>query len=153
MTDIHPDAQARARAQFDELVRDVRPALHRYCARMVGSSIEGEDVVKTISIINHDDGSVQQMPMDGVFIYLHGAAPSVDFLDSSVSLGDKSCILTHQATATSIPGIYAAGDVTCVAVRQVVVSAAFGCIAALEAEKYLRQRKVLKYDWAKQADS
>jgi RNA polymerase sigma-70 factor (ECF subfamily) len=46
MTDIHPDAQARARAQFDELVRDVRPALHRYCARMVGSSIEGEDVVQ-----------------------------------------------------------------------------------------------------------
>lgn len=130
---------------------------HNPAIRIIGHSrlvsIEGEDVVKTISIIDHDDGSVQQMPMDGVFIYLHGAAPSVDFLDSSVSLGDKSCILTHQATATSIPGIYAAGDVTCVAVRQVVVSAAFGCIAALEAEKYLRQRKVLKYDWAKQAGS
>lgn len=114
-------------------------------------SIAGEDVVKTISILNQDDGSVQQLPADGVFIYLHGAAPSVDFLDSDVSKGDKSCILTHQATATSIPGVYAAGDVTCLAVRQVVVSAAFGCIAALEAEKYLRQRKSLRYDWAKEA--
>jgi RNA polymerase sigma-70 factor (ECF subfamily) len=46
MTDATPDAQARARAEFDDLVRDVRPALHRYCARMVGSSIEGEDVVQ-----------------------------------------------------------------------------------------------------------
>lgn len=130
--------------------QDLHPALRILAHSRLGS-IAGEDVVQQISIIDHDDGSVQQLPMDGVFIYLHGAAPSVDFLDSSVSRGDKSCILTHQATATSIPGVYAAGDVTCLAVRQVVVSAAFGCIAALEAEKYLRQRKALKYDWAKEA--
>lgn len=130
--------------------QDLNPAIQIIGhSRLV--SIEGEDVVKSISIIDHDDGSVQQLQMDGVFIYLYGAAPSVDFLGSSVSQGAKSCVLTHQATATSVPGVYAAGDVTCLAVRQVVVSAAFGCIAALEAEKYLRQRKVLKYDWTKQA--
>ena len=116
-------------------------------------AIEGEEVVEAITILDQDDGSARQLQADGVFIYLHGAAPAVDFLDAALSLGDKSCILTHQATATSIPGVFAAGDVTCLAVRQVVVSAAFGCIAALEAEKYLRQRKSLRYDWAKEAGS
>jgi RNA polymerase sigma-70 factor (ECF subfamily) len=45
---VETDAQAAARRDFDELVRDVRPDLHRYCSRMVGSSIEGEDVVQDV---------------------------------------------------------------------------------------------------------
>jgi RNA polymerase sigma-70 factor (ECF subfamily) len=45
---METDAQAAARRDFDELVRDVRPDLHRYCSRMVGSSIEGEDVVQDV---------------------------------------------------------------------------------------------------------
>jgi thioredoxin reductase (NADPH) len=129
--------------------QDLNPAFHLITdSRLI--SVNGDDVVRNIIIRHHTDGKEQLIQTDGVFIYLHGATPSVDFLDSSVSKGDNACILTHQTTATSIPGVYAAGDVTCSAVRQVVVSAAFGCIAALEAEKYLRRRKGLRYDWAKQ---
>jgi thioredoxin reductase (NADPH) len=50
---------------------------------------------------------------------------------------------------TSIPGVYAAGDVACTEVRQVVIAAANGCIAALSAEKYIHHRKRRKFDWAK----
>jgi thioredoxin reductase (NADPH) len=50
---------------------------------------------------------------------------------------------------TSIPGVFAAGDVTCTEVRQVVIAASNGCIAALSAEMYLHHRKRHKYDWAK----
>jgi RNA polymerase sigma-70 factor (ECF subfamily) len=45
---VETEARAAARTEFDELVRDVRQDLHRYCSRMVGSSIEGEDVVQDV---------------------------------------------------------------------------------------------------------
>jgi thioredoxin reductase (NADPH) len=50
---------------------------------------------------------------------------------------------------TSIPGVFAAGDVTCGEVRQVVVAAAFGCIAALSAEKFIHNRNRARSDWSK----
>lgn len=116
-------------------------------ARLV--AIEGDDLVRRIRIRHLDGSGEEEIPTDGVFIYLHGATPAVDFLDSAVTQGETSCILTHQATQTSLPGVFAAGDVTCSAVRQVVVSAAYGCIATLEAEKYLHQRPTHRFDWAK----
>lgn len=112
-------------------------------------SIEGDDVVKGIILHNIDTGEEREMPMDGVFIYLHGSRPVVDYLNHVVNLSDEKCILTDRMMETSIPGVYTAGDVTCVEVRQVVVAAAYGCIAALSAEKYLHHRKRRKYDWAK----
>jgi thioredoxin reductase (NADPH) len=112
-------------------------------------SIEGEDVVTRITLKSSKTGETQSLDMDGVFIYLHGSQPVVDFIDSSLSMNEQSCIMTHRTMDTSIPGVYAAGDVTCGEVRQVVISAAYGSIAALSAEKFLRQRKRMKYDWAK----
>ena len=130
---------------------DINPSIHVITSSSL-ISIAGDNVVKRILVKRFDSSRDQQIETDGVFIYLHGAAPSVDFLDSSIATGDKACIVTHQSTNTSIPGVYAAGDVTCSAVRQVVVSAAYGCIAALEAEKYIRQRRGHRYDWSKLSD-
>ncbi len=113
------------------------------------SSIEGDEYVTKIRIKDLDTGEERELPMDGVFVYLYGTQPVVDFLYSSVPLSDTSCVMTHRAMETSIPGVYAAGDVTCSEVRQVVLSAAFGSMAALSAEKYIRHRKRLKSDWIK----
>lgn len=112
-------------------------------------SIEGDEVVKSIMLQNIDTGEEREMPMDGVFIYLYGSRPIVDYLNFAVDLSDEECILTDRMMETSIPGVYTAGDVTCVEVRQVVVAASYGCIAALSAEKYLNKRKRRKYDWSK----
>lgn len=112
-------------------------------------SIEGDDVVKSIMLHNIATGEERMLPMDGVFIYLYGSRPIVDFLNFAVDLSDEECILTDKMMETSIPGVYTAGDVTCVEVRQVVVAAAYGCIAALSAEKYVHKRKRRKYDWSK----
>jgi thioredoxin reductase (NADPH) len=49
----------------------------------------------------------------------------------------------------SLPGVFAAGDVTCTEVRQVIIAAANGAMAALSAEKYIFGKKKLKYDWHK----
>jgi thioredoxin reductase (NADPH) len=113
------------------------------------TSIEGSDVVTSIKLKDVTTGDEQELPMDGVFVYLYGTQPVVDFLDTAVPLGEKTCIMTHRMMETSIPGVYAAGDVTCAEVRQVVISAAYGCIAALSAEKYIHHRKRTRFDWAK----
>lgn len=112
-------------------------------------SIHGTDVVTHIKVKNTESGEEQGLPMDGVFIYLVGSRPVVDFLNTSIPLSDTSCILTHRSMETSIPGIFAAGDVTCGEVRQVVVAAALGCIAALSAEKFIHNRTRARVDWTK----
>jgi thioredoxin reductase (NADPH) len=121
----------------------------RILAGRAVTSIYGSDVVTGVKVKNMEDGAEHEMPMDGVFIYLSGSQPVVDFLNSSVSLSEKKCVFTHRSMETSIPGVFAAGDVTCGEVRQVVVAAAYGCIASLSAEKYIHHRKRAKLDWVK----
>lgn len=113
------------------------------------ASIHGNGVVTHIKVRNTESGEEKEMPMDGVFVYLVGSRPVVDFLNASVSMSEKTCVMTHRTMDTSIPGVFAAGDVTCGEVRQVVVASGFGCIAALSAEKFIHNRKRTKFDWAK----
>lgn len=112
------------------------------------SQIEGEEVVERIRLRN-SEGKEEALELSGVFVYLHGSRPIVDFLQGALELSDDECIVTNKMMETSIPGVFAAGDVTCTEVRQVVIAAAHGCIAALSAEKYITQRKRRRYDWAK----
>lgn len=108
--------------------------------------IEGSELVERIRL-KDIKGNESTIDLSGVFVYLHGSRPIVDFLQGSVELSDDECIFTNKMMETSIPGVFSAGDVTCTEVRQVVVAAAHGCIAALSAEKYIFHRKRRRYDW------
>lgn len=112
------------------------------------SSIEGRELVEKIRMRDPEDKETD-LELSGVFVYLHGNKPVVDFLFGAIGTGEDGCIPINQMMETSIPGVFAAGDVTCAEVRQVVVAASHGCIAALAAEKYLYKRKKLRMDWAK----
>jgi thioredoxin reductase (NADPH) len=112
-------------------------------------SIEGSDVIEKIVVRNSETDEERDMAMDGVFVYLHGNKPIVDFLNLAVDISDDECIITKRMMETNLPGVFAAGDVTCVEVRQVVLAAANGCVAALSAEKFIHHRKRRKYDWVK----
>ena len=111
-------------------------------------SIEGEEVVERVKL-KDDAGNESTLELSGVFVYLYGSKPIVDFLQGSVELSDDDCIAVNRMMESNIPGVFAAGDVTCTEVRQVVVAAANGCIAALSAEKYIFHRKRRRYDWHK----
>lgn len=111
-------------------------------------SIEGNEVVERIRMVDGENKE-SDLELSGVFVYLHGSKPIIDFLGYSVDLSDEECIATNKMMETSIPGVFAAGDVICAEVRQVVIAASNGCIAALSAEKYIHHRKRHKYDWAK----
>jgi len=112
------------------------------------TSIEGNDLVQRIKMV--DSGNKEaELELAGVFVYLHGNKPVVDFLFGGLDTGEDGCVLVNNMMETSVPGVFAAGDVTCTEIRQIVVAAAHGCIAALSAEKYLYGRKKIRMDWAK----
>jgi len=111
-------------------------------------SIEGKEVVEKIRMV--DTGNkVSELELSGVFIYLYGSKPITDFLPDVLDTDKDGCIQVTPLMVTSVPGVFAAGDVTCTEVRQVVVAASDGCISALSAEKYISQRKGLRIDWGK----
>lgn len=112
------------------------------------TSIEGSMLVERIKMLDPDKKEVE-LELSGVFVYLHGNKPVIDFLYGTLKTREDGCILVNNLMETSISGVFAAGDVTCTEVRQVVVAASNGCIAALSAEKYLYKRSKLKMDWAK----
>jgi thioredoxin reductase (NADPH) len=112
------------------------------------SAIEGKEFVEKIKMFDPDHKEVK-VDLSGVFVYLHGNKPITDFLAGIIETGEDGCIPVNSMMETSIPGIFAAGDVTCTEIRQVVVAASQGCIAALAAEKYLYKRTRYRMDWAK----
>lgn len=111
-------------------------------------SIEGGETVERIRISDQDKKE-SELPVDGVFVYLHGSKPVVDFLQGAVELTENECVEINRMMETPIPGVFAAGDVICTEIRQVVTAASNGCVAALSAEKYVRHRTRRKSDWGK----
>ena len=112
------------------------------------TAIEGEEVVERIKMFDTEQKEIV-MDVSGVFVYLHGNKPVTDFLLGALETGEDGCISVNSMMETSIPGIFAAGDVTCTEVRQVVIAASQGCMAALSAGKYLSKKKKYRMDWAK----
>ncbi len=90
-------------------------------------------------IKNRETGETNTMDVDGIFIAI-GHAPAVELFKDQLKLKPSGYLWTApDSTATEIPGVYAAGDVTDDIYRQAVTAAGMGCMAALEAEKYLAE--------------
>ncbi|KZL21560.1 Glucosaminate ammonia-lyase [Pseudovibrio axinellae] len=98
---------------------------------------ESPAVVTGIRLKNRKTGETSEHATDGVFIAI-GHAPAVDLVKDQVKMKPSGYIWTEaDSTQTSIEGVYAAGDVTDEQYRQAVTAAGMGCMAALEAERYL----------------
>ncbi|MGE5238848.1 MAG: FAD-dependent oxidoreductase [Chloroflexota bacterium] len=110
------------------------------------TAIEGTDAVERVKL-KDSKGEESTLDLSGVFVYLWGSKPIVDFLQGAVELSEEECISVNRSMETSVPGVFAAGDVTCTEARQVILAAANGCLAALSAEKYIFHRKKAKRDW------
>ena len=102
-----------------------------------------ESGVTGIRIRNNRTDTTQELDLNGVFIAI-GHTPNTTLFDGKLEMRDGYLIinsgLNGNATATSEPGVFAAGDVADHVYRQAVTSAGFGCMAALDAEKYLAEQ-------------
>jgi thioredoxin reductase (NADPH) len=93
--------------------------------------------VTGVRIRNVNTGALSEISADGVFVAI-GHAPSVELLGGQLKLKPSGYVWTApDSTATSVEGVFAAGDVTDETFRQAVTAAGLGCMAALEAEKFL----------------
>ncbi|MDA9622507.1 thioredoxin-disulfide reductase [Flavobacteriaceae bacterium] len=97
----------------------------------------GKDVVEGISIINSQTQEILNIPVTGLFIAI-GHIPNTDIFKGQLDMDDSGYVITKgKSTHTNRPGVFASGDVQDKDYRQAVTAAGTGCMAALDAERYL----------------
>jgi thioredoxin reductase (NADPH) len=103
----------------------------------VVDEVTGDDAVDGVKLRNVRSGDVTDFPTDGVFMAI-GHTPNTQLFEGQLELTDKRYIVIEEPTTkTSVPGVFAAGDVTDSIYRQAVTAAGQGCKSAMDAERFL----------------
>jgi thioredoxin reductase (NADPH) len=102
------------------------------------TEIKGNKKIEQIEIRNLKNGKVQSIQVGGLFVAI-GHEPNTSIFKDQLQMSDKGYIVLTEHTKTSVPGVFAAGDVHDFRYRQAVSAAGFGCMAALDVEKWLGQ--------------
>ena len=106
---------------------------------VIGKSDQTIPEVAAMNVENLSNGKISEIPIDGIFIAI-GHTPNTKIFTNQLKMDDDGYLITKpDSTATEIPGVFAAGDVQDNVFRQAVTAAGTGCMAALEAEKYLAE--------------
>lgn len=104
---------------------------------------EPESGIKALRLKSTVDGKEWEWPIQGMFLGI-GHKPNTEFLQGQISLDENGYVVTFPGTTkTSVEGVFAAGDVQDHVYRQAITAAGTGCMAALEAEKYIEEQPQL----------
>jgi thioredoxin reductase (NADPH) len=110
-----------------------------FITNTVVQDVLGEESVEGIRIENLETGEERELEMDGFFAAI-GHAPATGIFKGQVEMDEGGYILQKENTMTSVPGVFAAGDVSDKRYRQAVTAAGDGCRAAIDAERWLEEQ-------------
>jgi thioredoxin reductase (NADPH) len=102
------------------------------------TAVLGKETVSGVRLSNVETGEETTLAVDGVFTYI-GTVPNTQLFEGQLELDDRGYIVTDQRMHTSVPGVFAAGDVQERVLRQVVTAVGSGAIAAMEAERFIAE--------------
>jgi len=102
--------------------------------------ITGDDKVTGVQLHNLKSGRDSHVKAEGVFVAI-GYEPNTGFLKGKIELDSQGYVVTRKETETSVPGVFAAGDVRDHKYRQAITAAADGCKAAIDADRFLAEHK------------
>jgi thioredoxin reductase (NADPH) len=98
----------------------------------------GEKIVEGLRIINNKTGAKEEIKISGLFIAI-GHSPNTELFKDQLDMDKDGYLITKEkSTKTNLPGVFASGDVQDKEYRQAVTAAGTGCMAALDAERYLQ---------------
>jgi thioredoxin reductase (NADPH) len=106
----------------------------------VVTSVNGEAKVESITVQNLKTGASQDLATDGVFVYI-GHLPNNALFEGKVAMDDQGYLVTDKLMRTSVPGVFAAGEIQDHRFKQAATSAGQGVAAAMECEKHLAESK------------
>jgi thioredoxin reductase (NADPH) len=101
--------------------------------------IKGEGMVKNLVLENVKDATQRALAVGGVFIAV-GQRPNTDYVQGLVELDDQGYIITNENCATSVAGIFAAGDVRKKGLRQITTAVGDGALAVAAVERYIGKK-------------
>ncbi len=104
----------------------------------VVEAVEGDSKVESLRLRNAKTGEQSVLEVSGVFVAV-GQKPNTDYLKGVVKLHEDGTIITGDKMETSVPGVFAAGDIRTGSIRQVAAAVGDGAVAAIYAEKYLHR--------------
>ncbi|MBN1754976.1 FAD-dependent oxidoreductase [bacterium] len=103
-------------------------------------SIEGEGMVDSIVIMDRETGQRRKIKVEGVFIYA-GFLPNSDLVKGVVELDNAGYVVTNDNMETSVPGVYAVGDIRSEQIRQIATACGNAVTAVVNAEHYIKELK------------
>jgi thioredoxin reductase (NADPH) len=131
---IHRRNELRAQPILQERARENNKI--NFVWDSVVQDIRGNGTVNALDLINVRTGGKSELPVSGVFVYI-GHYPNTELFKGQLEMNDEGYLKVDERLHTRIPGVFAAGEAHDHIFKQAVVSAGFGCMAAMEAEKFL----------------